>query len=767
MKQSMPNLIEKRLYRKIKCESLNDIRDKLRQSKNLISTSSQNAIQSDRISEDKHKKSHNFLEDLLERKFGQSNYTFNSLIFKRNSQSRSIGRSTSKESFEYNLSALEVLLEPQRKKTKLNKNDNNESKSNIQKASSKNDNIDKIVILDLKNKMNENYSAAYSYQNLNEERKTSKTILNLDEKYENINCHNNNFYNKEIISNVKENKNKEFISQKNNEDRRSKTKIENIIPNDNKIFEDEEDIDLLDFSGNEAQRAQRAKNSSINHVKFPKMKLDFQKIKTSEIPADSKNSEAQTLLPNSPSENRITIVNEAAPINKLNLNSKPKIKGSLCYKNIVTQNSNLKITQNSKLSKNLIFNNYNGAKTRLSYKNLNFQGKFLHHSENETNSCKQNHEKFINRMNSKNNTYINNITINRNTIENKDTSNIENIRVKDQHGNTINLNLNLNVKFDLNLNNSGIGNKDDALLNKLKKSRENILRKTVAIQIDKQNKENKSLHLNLKSKNFSYRTNSITINKTSNILYHSNSINKNNKKIDFIKEIKIKNKNNLQVNNGNKTERVLDSTKNNNLTRNSLYPKISSKDNNTSRNKSNGYETKNPEIIRTRKMTFMDIIVNNSKNTLNKDFKTKADIRSKIIEENNISKYINTNTKILPELNSIKENKSPVLNSLQMNNDSKKDTDYKKLCEVHKGNLTERIVKNNHIKSKFNQNNFHNLENMNVKVDSIGYAHKYYKSKNCLKDCKAAENLKSRTGNLTDRNILRNSKAILNFNNNN
>lgn len=813
MKQSTQNIIDKRLYRKLKCESLNEIREKLRQSKNTTTslTSSKNVLQSERLSENNYrKKSFNFLEELLERKFGQSNYTFNSLIFKKTSKSSSVARSTSKESFECNQSALQVLLESQRKKFKLIRSENeskdkfvcspsvdvnDNNKSNIRNKKIKNSEVDldKIIILDLKNKTNDNYSAAFSYRNLNEEGKASKTILNLDEKFEKINCNNkninnnNNHYNlnnEEIIisENIKDKENKEILANQRNHENKNKTVIENIILPYERIFEDEEDIDLVDYSENEAQRA---KNSSINNTKFPKMKLDLQKIKPSENPIGSKNSESQTLLPNFSSENINTLVNEAPKI-KLNLNNnnniKNSIKESVYHKTIGTENSNLKIIQTSKLSKNLIFNNYNKGNSRFNNKNVMFQSKFLHHSENEINVIKQNQEKFIKRINSKNKTYINNITISRDSIGNKDTSKIENIKVKDENGNTINVNLNLNVKFDLNLNNAGLEKKDDALLQKLKTSRENILRKNIAIHINKKNKENKGLNnISQKSslkinKSNSYRTNSITINSSSNNFNNNTNILSDINIIELNKEKTINNKinkiinnssNYLQANNVNKTERIHESRKSNNQTRNSFFPKISSKDDKNSSRSNSRYEAKKTELNQTSKRTFMDIIIKNAKSNLNKDFKAKADVMSKIVNESTTNKYINT--KILPELHSKREIKSPVGNYLKMNDNSKKRNDFKKLNnEEDKVSQTERKIKNNILKSINEQKNFHNVEKIIAKCDSIGYAHKYHnKSKNNLNEAKTADILKPKTGNLSDRYLAKNSKAVLNFINNN
>ena len=356
----------KRLYRKLKCENLNLLKEKLRKTRNYIN--SLNCEQKDFLSDRKKGiEKNNFLEELLSKRSLEFNYTFNSAIFKK-SPSPDIAPSLSRESLNYNLCT------PENKNLRINSSENFE-----------------------KNKTEKNPQE--NFEKLN-----SKQLI-LKNKY---------LFPTKIIETSK-------ISEIENDEK----KLRKTDTNEKSL---EEDIDLIDFSDKEINRA---KNSSILNVKGPIMKLNLNKLKISSINTQS-DRYTQKDLKVKPNNNLINIIeNENSQSVRLETD-----KRSLHFKNLKKTNNNVERLLKNSNSKNNLCNKINiNNENNLCYNKCATKNKYSGESINTKNkSTKKDNP----------NTYINNITINKNKyFKNK------NENLKD---NTINFNLNLNVKLDWNLN---------------------------------------------------------------------------------------------------------------------------------------------------------------------------------------------------------------------------------------------------------------------------------------------------------------------------
>ncbi len=851
---NMQNLVNKRLYRKLKCESLNEIKEKLMQSKYLnstiINTTTSNdlneiqMIQSDRILKDKRNNSPNMLDDLLENNFSRTNYIFNSFIFRKGSKSTSVKKSNSKEYFECNKSDLEIMLNSYREKINsfkdfiiikdeniarfdneiitenLNTN-KNYSKSKLKpKFTKTEDIIENCIILDHKNKTNENYSSSFTYRNLNlEEAKLKKAFFpDLNKKLNKlssmIDINNQNYNNNFIINNDNEVKcnniefteNKLDLNEKENCLHEKKKKL--LINENDQIIEDDEDMDFFDYTDNEIQRA---KKSSINNIKFlNELKLDFNKLNIKEKVIEDKNNNLNyNFLTNTNSENLSKFANDINfKKDQIQINLKPTVGESILNQNNNTNQKylveNIKKlgSKNLNISKNLIFNNINNQENKIDKQGNLVNNQNFFEIKNELlfkNKFSPHNSDRINRTNcfqDKNNTYLNKTLANRNNLQmNKNIGNEkavenENRNSKERH-NTINLNLNLNLKFDLNLHNDFIKN-EDPFVYRMKSNRDNFLKKNTNINMTRNknntnnnnfcnyfnnnyNVDNKSQKITIKGniKNiFSNKTKHISMNVPSNDTIDLN-LNRNN---FFYNKL---NKNELDFLNGeNKTDRLIE---NRNFTKNSFFPKTNSKEKTinylNSSSKNNAIVDSNNHI---KKKIYGQKNIPNGKIILEYNYKKKAENISNSIKNNTkqvLSKSINdtnsTALKNLPQLgkkigNKIvlqKENinfEKNYKNSIIVGNNYKVPYNYEKNIDIRSNEFKsekEIFCEKNNQKQKQN--------NLNIKffqATSNGYAFRYSmnlanKSKNAINNEKKNEISYISDINFTDRILIKKKKA--------
>jgi len=765
LSQNNQNLINKRLYRKLKCESLNEIREKLILSKN-INVSNSIALQSERTINNQRKLSPNFLKELFDKKLGKSNYTFNSLIFNKNSKSPSIARTDSRESFDPNKSALEVILNNQKKNSLINhenRKKNNglytsekESRTGVNFSNTENSLENYYLLLDFKNKEGENNHDAINFQNFNDNRKKINH-LNSKEKLKNYNT-NNNQNNGNSISNdvLFENKIRSIKKEK-NFNIKSKNLFDSNFSN-NKITEDEEDFDLIDYTENEAKRA---KNSSINNSKLPKLKLDFQKIKNEEKSnlETFKNKESYIFQ-----GNLISIENENLD-KQSKINQKQGTKACISNK-INNESQNIKIKSNtlsSRLSKNLIFNNYNEEKN-MKLQQLNIKNKILNKSKNDVSADGKNKFRASNGIETNKSTFINNITINKNNLiynntekKNEDCFN----KNSDKNEKTINLNLNLNVNLDLKLNNDFIKT-GDAFLYRLKTSRDKFLKNNLDIKFCNNQMKNDDPSHNLyfkkdenQNKTFSIRNNSIKLNNPSYSINHTNSnINNtfNNYQNKVLKE--HNNKNSYDFINESKTDRINDDfRKNHKFTNYNFFPELV--------NKNQGYYCR---------ISHSRYGVQKSQDGLFSKEKIIGNIslkRDQVKNSEDFIKNLNSihtdkkkdHSKNFPNLGKMIINieKSNILPTSKLNSD-RDNNPFKIPFNVEKKKDSQKIrnenielkekpkTKNGNLKKIENKNTLNNMNGYAQKY-SINYANKYLMN---LKD-KKIENVNTKKGNLTDR----------------